>query len=209
MGRTTVILIRHAPTHQNDTYVMLGRTDPSLHARGSLLAQSLADALIGIPFDVVMTSPLLRARETAKRILRGRQADSLVIDARLSELDLGVVDGMSSFTAYERYKAQFDAALDPNSTDFSFPQGERWSDAVMRMNAVLKDVQSRHDRQTVCMVTHGALLGLWKSQHLGEPLGHFRLHQPKHASFSVLQHTGDNWSIVRWGDTAHLQSDVR
>ncbi|MFB5189868.1 histidine phosphatase family protein [Alicyclobacillus fastidiosus] len=209
MERTTVIAIRHAPTYENDTYVMVGRTDPSLHDRGSLMAQSLADALLGIPFDVVLTSPLLRARETAEHLLRGRRADAPVIDRRLAEVDLGVVDGMSSFTAYERYQVQFDAALDQNATDFSFPEGERWSDAVMRMDAVLNDVTARHRRQTVCIVTHGALLGLWKSQLLGEPLGHFRLHQPKHASFSVLQHTGDQWNIVRWGDAAHLQTDIR
>ncbi|EPZ43299.1 MULTISPECIES: histidine phosphatase family protein [Alicyclobacillus] len=203
MTSKTIVLIRHAPTLENDTHVMLGHTNPPLHARGQKCAQQIADALIGMDFDVVITSPLLRAKQTAQRIATAHKRAMLAVDNRLMEVHLGVVDGVSSFTAYRDYKTEFDIALDHNTPDFCFPNGERWSQAVTRIAATLDDAaNSRANR--LCMVTHGALLGLWKSMLEGQPLGHFRKNQPPHASLSVIQLTDEGWQILRWGDTTHL-----
>ncbi|MFD1677860.1 histidine phosphatase family protein [Alicyclobacillus fodiniaquatilis] len=200
-----MIFARHAPTLANEQFVMIGRTDTALHVDGHLCARRLANTLVGLPICAVITSPLARARQTADAIASLHTNCVRHMDERLMEIDLGVVDGVSSFEAYELHKAAFDEALSPDTVDFAFPSGERWSSAAGRMEQAVSDWSAEYSGQTLCIVTHGALLGFWRCGLEQRSLGHFRAYQPKHASFSVAQKQGSNWQILRWNDTSHLQ----
>lgn len=202
---TILVLVRHAPTFENETHVMIGRTNPPLHMRGRKKAQAVALALAGVQMDVVITSPLRRASETATEIARLQVHTPICVEENLQELDLGVVDGISSFEAYERHRELFDLALTPTTEDFAFPAGEAWSTAADRITECVERMLAAYAGKTVCIVTHGGLLGLWKCRMFGQSLGAFREVQPKHASFSVVMKTGDNVTVQRWNDTYHLK----
>lgn len=205
MRRTTCIFIRHAPTLENHKHIMIGRTDPPLHAVGHEQAAQVADALLGLPLRALVTSPLARAVQTAAELGRRDASIDVIEDVRLAEVHLGVVDGVSSFAAYETYRREFDVALSPETRDFAFPDGETWSTAVARIQAVMADIATDYAGDMVGIVTHGAILGLWRAVLEGKPLGHFRTFQPKHASISVAAHSGGRWSVVRWNDCRHLR----
>jgi broad specificity phosphatase PhoE len=79
-------LVRHGQTEANAAGLLLGRSDPPLSALGREQATALATR---IPADArVVTSPLLRARETAAAFGRPTQ-----VDDRWIELDYGTLDG--------------------------------------------------------------------------------------------------------------------
>jgi broad specificity phosphatase PhoE len=79
-------LVRHGQTEANAAGLLLGRSDPALSALGREQATALATR---IPRDArVVTSPLLRARETAAAF--GRLTE---VDDRWIELDYGTLDG--------------------------------------------------------------------------------------------------------------------
>jgi len=81
-----LILVRHGETDANARGLLLGRDDPALNDRGRQQAQALAAAL---PTDArVISSPLLRARETADAFGVGVE-----IDERWIEMDYGDLDG--------------------------------------------------------------------------------------------------------------------
>lgn len=202
---TTLVLIRHAPTLENETHVMIGRTDPSLHRIGQKKAQAVALALAGVQLDMIITSPLRRAYETATEIARLQTSVPVCVEENLRELDLGVVDGLSSFEAYEQHRELFDLALTPTTEDFAFPSGEAWSKAADRMTECVNRILEVHADQTVCIVTHGGLLGLWRCRISEQPLGAFRQLQPKHASFSVVIKVGEKTTVQRWNETSHLR----
>ncbi len=82
-----LIVARHGRTAANASGLLLGRRlDPPLDAVGERQAIALARA-IG-PVDRVVTSPLLRTRQTAEAL-----AQSAEIDERWVELDYGELDG--------------------------------------------------------------------------------------------------------------------
>ncbi|HSO96003.1 MAG TPA: histidine phosphatase family protein [Acidimicrobiia bacterium] len=84
-----IVLVRHGQTDANRAGRLLGRADPPLNARGREQAAALGTALEAGPApQVVVTSPLLRTRETAAAI---GDATGVPVwtDERLIELDYG------------------------------------------------------------------------------------------------------------------------
>ena len=74
---------------------MLGRADPELTEEGHRQAKLLANALRGEPVSVILTSPLLRARQTAEPI--GEACGVPVeVDDRLIEIDWGAWEGRAT-----------------------------------------------------------------------------------------------------------------
>lgn len=206
MTATTMFLVRHAPTLENEHHILIGHTDPALHETGLEAAKQVALALSTKSIDVICTSPLGRAYATAQAIHLHHPTSKSVVDTRLMELFLGDVEGMSAFDAYETYRERYDEGLSPDTHDFSFPNGEMWSSAVLRMKAALEAIHAAYTGCTVVVVTHGALLGLWRAYLEQEPMGRFRSYQPKHASISSILYETDDVTICEWGNTNHLRS---
>ena len=86
-------LIRHGETDYNKERKIQGSCDIPLNEYGRELAKVTAEGLKDIPFDVIFTSPLCRARETAEWIARGRQIP-VYEDKRLKEICFGEYEGL-------------------------------------------------------------------------------------------------------------------
>jgi broad specificity phosphatase PhoE len=81
-----LFLVRHGQTAANAAGLLLGRADPPLTALGGRQAEALAGALPRP--DRLLSSPLLRARDTAAAF-----GVDVEIDDRWIELDYGELDG--------------------------------------------------------------------------------------------------------------------
>ena len=96
-----LILVRHGQSEANAAGLLLGRLDSPLTELGRQQAKVLGEVLaLRDPAPVqLVTSPLLRARETADAIadaLRGGRSGGRVevtVDERFVELDYGELDG--------------------------------------------------------------------------------------------------------------------
>jgi len=87
-----IVLVRHGQTEPNRAGRLLGRADPPLNERGREQAHALATALDRGPTpELVITSPLLRAQQTAAQITAAA-GTPVRIDERLIELDYGEWD---------------------------------------------------------------------------------------------------------------------
>ncbi|MDS8744534.1 histidine phosphatase family protein, partial [Streptococcus pneumoniae] len=62
---TTICLIRHGETEWNKIGRIQGTTDVPLNEKGKLQAQACGSHLMNKAWDVIVTSPLKRAKETA------------------------------------------------------------------------------------------------------------------------------------------------
>jgi broad specificity phosphatase PhoE len=200
--------VRHGITKENLDYTLIGRTDPPLHPLGRAQAEQLAKRFESVPFDAIFTSPLMRASETANVIAMMQRTRHVCFSGALRELNLGIVDGMSSFAAYEAYKDMMNQALDPSVDDFSFPEGESRLHGLRRFRRWLKTLAHVYPNRMVCIVTHGGILGLWLAHLEGLPLGQFRSRQPHHASVTRVSLTPYTARILSFDDTAHLTPEL-
>jgi broad specificity phosphatase PhoE len=119
-------LVRHGETAANRDHLALGRADPVLTDRGRAQAARLAAQLVATGAGRVVSSPLLRARETAALI-----ADTLdvavEIDYRLVELDYGEWDerSFSEFPPEDLARWRSDAAFAPPGGESLVVLGDR------------------------------------------------------------------------------------
>ena len=101
-GYTTHMLyiIRHGITDWNKTQKLQGRTDIPLNDEGRRMAERAAREYRDIHFDICFSSPLIRARETAEIMLRGRDIP-IVTDDRLKEMSFGIYEGTENYRSAE------------------------------------------------------------------------------------------------------------
>jgi broad specificity phosphatase PhoE len=152
-----LILVRHGETEANRLGRYLGRADLELTARGWAQAEALAKALPRA--DVVVSSPLLRARQTARFL-----ADSIEIDERWIELDYGPFDqvpiGQVAPELGERWKR------DP---DFAPPGVETLSALWSRVHEACEDLVAQAETSVVIVVTHVGPIKATLGWALGAP----------------------------------------
>jgi broad specificity phosphatase PhoE len=88
-----IVFARHGQTAPNRDGLVLGRTDPELTEEGHRQAARLATALAGEPVTAIVTSPLLRARQTAEAVAVVCGGGPVIVDQRLVEIDWGTWEG--------------------------------------------------------------------------------------------------------------------
>ena len=88
-------LIRHGRTDWNDRHKLQGRTDIPLNGEGRRMAEAAREAYRDVHFDVCFCSPLIRAKETAEILLRGRNIP-IQTDDRLREMSFGSFEGQEN-----------------------------------------------------------------------------------------------------------------
>lgn len=163
-------LIRHAATDWSGLRYC-GRTDLPIGAAGREQLHLLVDHLTGggtsgraddlvriAPHrtTTVITSPALRARETATAITAALGGD-LREDERLREIDFGDAEGLT-FPEIEHRWPQLAAELLHDHAEVDWPGGERWSDFAARVGAAWRDLSAGPCDAIV--VTHGGPLRL-------------------------------------------------
>ncbi len=88
-----IYLIRHGETDWNTKRLLQGATDIPLNRNGIEVARLTAEGLKSVPFDVIFTSPLKRAKQTAE-IIRGEREIPLIEEERLREISFGPYEGL-------------------------------------------------------------------------------------------------------------------
>jgi 2,3-bisphosphoglycerate-dependent phosphoglycerate mutase len=108
--------------------------------------------------DVVLTSPYLRARQTAALVrAAGRlpvDASEFVVDERLREREFGVLDRLTSAGIAQRFPEQAEARRLLGKFYHRPPGGESWCDVILRLRSALDTVSLHHADCRVLVVCH-------------------------------------------------------
>ena len=89
---TNIYLVRHAESLGNIEKRLTGRVDYKLTDRGKNQVIKLTDRLKDVDFDVIYSSPMIRAVDTIKPLAELHNLNINVED-RLSEMYFGIYDG--------------------------------------------------------------------------------------------------------------------
>jgi broad specificity phosphatase PhoE len=145
-----------------------------------------AQALQASDWDVVLTSPLTRARQTAQIIANHVGFDEILENELLIERSFGEAEGLS----HEQWRAKY-ANLD------EIPGGESRTQLAERSQRLLDYVSSEFNGLRVLAISHGALirglLAIASNNELprdGERLGN--------ASLNVVSHSEAAWQVVNY-----------
>jgi broad specificity phosphatase PhoE len=152
-----LLLVRHGETEANRSGLLLGRADPPLTRRGEEQAAELATWLPRP--DVLVTSPLGRARQTAAAF----EVDARV-DDRWIELDYGSFDGMApgavAGDVWERWRTD---------EEFAPPDGESLAALGSRVAEACAELSDAARSSVVVVVSHVSPIKAALAWALGVP----------------------------------------
>ncbi len=200
---TRVIVVRHGQTEWNVEARIQGQGDSKLTAEGRAQARAIAARLAAQPFDVLVSSDLGRAAETARAIAE-RCGKPIVLDARLRERHFGVGEGMTYEEVDSAYPGAF-ARIRNVDPDFVIPGGESRRQLHERVVSAMDSIARTHDGKTIVVVTHGGVLATFFRHVHAIPLDVAHPIAITNASYNVLIHDGSRWSVETWSDNAHLE----
>ncbi len=162
--------MRHGKTEWNAKRKLQGRTDIALNAEGRAMAENAAKQCANINFDVCYCSPLVRAKETAEIVLKGRNIP-IITDDRLVEMCFGNYEGIDDIPPGCPIKVMFESPQD------YIPDGgaESFADLYARTGDFLKKViEPLAERgKDVLIVGHGAMNSSIICRIMGIPLEKF------------------------------------
>jgi probable phosphoglycerate mutase len=205
-----IILIRHGETAWNAERRLQGHLDIPLNAEGERQARLLAGALATEPLDLIVSSDLQRARQTAQAVatLRGMQ---LQIDPGLRERCYGGFEGLLYSEIEQRFPAQF-AAWQGRDVDAILPNGkncgETFRQFYTRATEAILGLARAHPGQTIAMVAHGGVLECAYRMALGLPLETPRDFKVFNASINRFRVEEGRLVLDSWGEVAHLRPAV-
>ena len=150
-------LLRHGETDWNKARKIQGCTDIPLNDYGRELARKTGDGMKDIPIDLVITSPLIRAKETALLVMAGRDVQ-IVEEIQVQEMNFGEYEGRPSD---EEPTASILRAFFKNPGAYPPPEtGESIPQLLQRTGKFLKELFERPELQdkNILISTHGAAM---------------------------------------------------
>jgi probable phosphoglycerate mutase len=207
---TVLALVRHGQSEGNVSGAIGGHSATPLTDLGHRQAHHTARALAGdFTPGVVISSDLLRARQTAIPIAQACGVE-LVLDPRLRERSLGVLDGMS-FEQAEAAEPDVWRRLRARDPDACPPGGETVDAVFTRVSQVIDDIARAHAGGRVVVVSHG--LAIYHAfAHicgLGSPARGLRVFSlVENCSISRATYRGSYWYLSTLNEYTHLGDDT-
>ena len=144
-----ITFVRHGETDLNRPIrKMQGITNYDLNENGIKQAQTTRDKLADGEFDLIITSPLKRAKHTAE-IINEKKNIPLICDDRIIERNYGNLEG-------ELFKEDYCNL----NYDFESINGEQTDAYLARLKDFLSDIKQKYNNKKILVVAHNGVIGV-------------------------------------------------
>lgn len=206
MSTTNFWLIRHGETQWNADRRLQGWRDIALNDKGVQQARHLAEHLASPAFtasiDVIVSSDLARAHQTAS-MAAGHFGLPIATTAALRERNYGVYEG-HELTVVQGGRAGL-ASFDLRSPDAPIENGETLTVFAQRVHDAFEQLAVEHAGRNIMVFAHGGVIDIVWRRTQGLSLDVFRAEPIVNASINEFSIDADRtWTMVNWGQTHHL-----
>jgi len=200
---TTMLLLRHGQTALSVDKRFSGLGDHGLTEVGRQQAADAGQRLATAGADVVVTSPLLRARQTAEVVAAAAGLEPVVEDG-LRETDFGAWEGCTFGEVQLSWPDELAAWL--SDTAVAPPDGESFDATAVRVRRARDRLLAAHGGRTLVVVSHvSPIKTLLRFALDAPPSALYRIHLDL-ACLSEVQWYADGPAVVRsLNDTGHLR----
>ena len=144
-----LIIVRHGQTNFNLERKLQGVTDNELNDNGKNQAEQTKEKLENETFDLILCSPLIRARQTADIINKERKV-KIIYDERLIERDFGEFEGkyikeynVDEFWSYLQNK--------------KYQKVENIREFLDRVYSFLDEIKEKYKNKNILIVAHAGI----------------------------------------------------
>jgi probable phosphoglycerate mutase len=201
-GDTHLLAIRHGETEWNSQSRFQGHLNSALNAAGLAQAVALGEYLARERFDLLLSSDLGRALQTASAIAR-RSGHEIAVEPGLRERNMGIFQGLTPAEVQARYPDEY-ARFKTRDPDYAIPDGESMRQLFERSVACFTALAVRHAGLTLAAVTHGGVLAMLYRHARAMPLEAPRDFPLHNAGVNRFRHRLSAWQLQTWGEVGHL-----
>ncbi|MGU3367743.1 histidine phosphatase family protein [Bacillus mycoides] len=187
---TEICLVRHGQTDWNFQEIIQGREDIPLNEVGKKQASQSAAALQAESWDIIISSPLIRAQETAKEIAGAIGLPSILLDERFMERNFGEASGKPV------------AAVRESITEGNIKGMEQDEEIVERCFTALQEVAAAHGDKRIIIVAHShAIKAILHAIAPDEITFKTPL---KNACISYVKENSGKWDVLKYNIAEHI-----
>lgn len=144
-----VKFVRHGQTDLNSPIrKMQGISDYDLNSNGIEQAEETRDKLVNEDFDIIISSPLKRAKHTAE-IINEKKNVPLILDDRIKERNYGKLEG-------QIFKKEYCNL----NFDFESIDGESLEKYETRLKEFLQSIKDEYSDKKVLVVAHNGVISV-------------------------------------------------
>jgi broad specificity phosphatase PhoE len=198
-----LLLVRHGVTDHNINRQFTGQSDIPLTELGKHQARAVGTYLAREQLDVIFSSDLQRARDTAREIALHHNLPVLE-DPDLREIHMGEWEGLTVEEIRARDQEGW-TYVRSDPVHHAPPGGESFIQLQERAARALQRCQEQYTGQTVLWTTHGGLIGAAVCQAMQLDLMYRHCFRHENTSITELLFGKGLPLIERVNDIAHLR----
>lgn len=204
---TKIIIVRHGESIGNKTKYLLGHTDLDMSELGYKQALATAEHLSGERIDVIYSSDLIRAYNTAKphADMRGLE---VIADEELREVKLGDWEGKHLSYVLENYGEEYTVYKERTFGTYTFPKGgDSVEGAGVRFFNEIMRIARANVGKTILVATHAAVLRSFYAKISGIRPENIAKDLPfaTNASYSIVEFDGERLIPRAYSCDEHLR----
>ena len=201
---TRFILVRHGQTEWNRVERFRGRADLSLDETGRKQAEAAALRLKGEKVAAIYSSPLKRTIETADILARQLKLTVQPFEG-LIDINFGSWQGLSPEEASKQDSRLYRKWLE-HPQEVRFPNGESLDIVRQRIVSGVEDVASKHNDQTVVLVSHKVVCQVLMCAMIGLDNSHFWQVRQDVNAINIFELRDSSPLVTLVNDTCHLKN---
>lgn len=196
---TKLYIVRHGQSTANLGNVFLGQHNLDLTELGAIQAKKTANYLKDKKVDVIFSSDLTRAVDTAK------QTAELVglpinIDIGLREIDGGLWEEVHFNTLKEKYYDNF-VAFTTDIGNSKIDGGESVAELYYRFLNAVTNIAKNNDGKTVFIFSHATCIRCFGAHCMGLGLEKMQeLPWPNNASVTEVEYDNGEFKMIKYGN---------
>ena len=159
-----LVLVRHGQTYANAEAIHQGWSNVALSELGKKQAEKVREKLSERHFDVIYSSDLCRAVETAE-IIACNYPSTINFTQLLREVNVGNISGVSYDTAQKQYGEKYLKCT--QEYNFDLFNGETAQEFKERAGRFLRQFEECAENKSILVITHGGLMRAIMSYILG------------------------------------------
>ncbi len=145
----SLFVVRHTQTDWNKEHKAQGKVNIGLNKTGIQEAEELAKKIEDYDIDLIISSPLKRATQTAQIINRNKNIP-IIYDDRISERDFGEFEG-------QKPEVYISKGFWDYNKNVKYEKAESIKPFFRRIYGFLNQVEKRKAKKNILLVTHGAV----------------------------------------------------
>jgi len=205
---TKMVFVRHGEAEGNYDRVFHGQTDSNLTEKGRKQAEKVAQRLKNEEIDVIYSSPLKRAFETAKHITEEKNIKDIITNNGLMEINGGeweniMWEDLPKKWPREYYNWEYRPHL------HCMPAGESMKEIYDRIVGTVSKIADENKGRNVCIVTHGTVLRALMCYILRKPFEDLiTISWYDNTAITIVEFVDDGFKVILEGDNSHLGNEL-